>query len=147
MRFGVLHRLPMPADLAVGTDDDSRADRSLDFLAVHHLLSKRAVRAHRLRVGIGEQREIYLVAVAKFFVRGDAVLADAQNDGADLLRLFAEIAEAARLFGAARGIVLGIKIQDDGLTGVVVQLVPFSIAAFEIEFGGLLPFQVHPLTS
>src|ERR1043166_1125075 len=101
MRLGILYRLPVLAHLAVWADDNGRADRPFDLLAVHHLLAPSAVGAHGVRVRVGEQRESERVAVAEFLVRLDAVLADAQDNSAALLRFSVQVSEAASLFGAA----------------------------------------------
>jgi hypothetical protein len=52
-------------------------------------------------------------------MRIDTVSADTDNDGIGFVYGFDSVAEPARFFGSARGIVLGIKPQHYILAGVV----------------------------
>ena len=62
---------------------------------------------------IGEQGEGKFVFVDEFVVGGGSVLADTQNGDVVGFQLLPAIAEVAGFFGAARGVVLGIEVQNN----------------------------------
>src|SRR5258706_5332354 len=147
MGLGVLHRLPVLLHLAVRADDDRRADRPLHLFAVHHLFPPRAVGAHRLSLRVGQQREVQPIPFAEFLVRLEAVFADAEDHRARFLDVLLEVAKAARLLGASRRVVLGIKVEHHRFALVVLQPVLFPVAALQVEIGRFVSFQAHPSTS
>src|SRR2546426_8734129 len=109
------HLLPVLADDAVGADPHRRADHALGLLAVHHLVAVGSPRRHDLAIGVGEQRERQPVLLRELRVRLARIRRDAEHHDARLLQILPEVAEPARLLGAAGRVVLGIEVDDDVL--------------------------------
>src|SRR6185369_8356352 len=74
-----LHPGPVVGDLAVGADDDRRADDADGLLAVEDLLTPGAVIRHRLVLGVGEQTHLELVLGDELLVALEAVRAAADD--------------------------------------------------------------------
>ena len=105
-------------DIRERLDDDSvfvnqvrGAHYAKRFVAVEGFLLPNVVGLDGGLFGVGEEGERKVEFLLEFFVRGDAVLADADDFRAFFTEMRKEFRKCARLFGAARGVVLGIKIQ------------------------------------
>lgn len=64
-----------------------------------------------LELIIGQNLKVEVVFVGKFLVRGDRIDADPEDCGVEVLNGDDVVPEGAGLFGAAGGIVFGIKIR------------------------------------
>jgi hypothetical protein len=91
-----------------------------------------------LAVGVRQQRERELVLVAELAVRGDRVLADAEDRCPELLQGGHRVPEALGLHGASRRVVARIEVEDDHLAGEVCELHLAAVARLERERRGLL---------
>ena len=80
------------------------------------LLTPDAVGLDDFLVLVREQGEGQLEHLHKLVVGFHRIGADAKHDGALLLELGEMIAKGAGFLRAARGVVLGVKIEDDGLS-------------------------------
>ena len=61
--------------------------------------------------GVGEESEFEVEFLLKLFVRGNAVFADADDFCALLAEMRKEFRKCARVFCAARSVVLGVEIK------------------------------------
>jgi hypothetical protein len=78
----------------------------------------------------------------------DAVGTDTDDDGIGLRNCIDSVAEPARFFSSARGVVFGIKPQDYVFAGVFAQGVLLAIAPRQVECRRSLSFQTcHYATS
>jgi len=80
MRVCLLNCRPVLDHIALGANHNGRANRSLHFLAIHHLLAERAVFFHDFGFGVRQQHVGQLILLGKLVVRLDGVFADAKND-------------------------------------------------------------------
>ena len=87
------------------------------------------------RLHIGQQREGKLVLADEFGVGRGVVLADAQHLDAVLFKAIPAITEIAGFFGAARGVVFGIEVDDDPLSSQRRQLYKVAVLIGEREIG------------
>ena len=110
-----LYALPDLGEPPVWTDDERRARHPDDRLAVQHLLAPRPVLRGDLGALVDEERERQVVLRAELLVRGGVVGGDSEDHRARLLDRAEVVAEGARLLGTARGVVLGVEVEDDFL--------------------------------
>src|ERR1035437_1361846 len=112
--FGVasgFDALPDPGDLAVLADQEGISLHPQILAADELLRAPATVGLGDDVVGIAQEREVEPVLLGELGVRLGAVSTDAIDDGAALVELRTEIAEAARLNGAAGRVVAGIEVQ------------------------------------
>ena len=76
MLFRLFHGIPLHNHIALWPDHHGGTDRSLHFLAVHHLLAKRGVFFHDLGSRVGQQNVGQIVFLGELVVRWDAIFAD-----------------------------------------------------------------------
>ncbi len=103
---------------AVGGDDDGGADDAHVGLAVHGFFAPGAPGFQDDVFGIGEEHEGQAVFGAELAVGRGFVRAYADDDGALGQEEVVGVAEATGFLGAARSVVLGIEIDNDGLSPV-----------------------------
>jgi len=129
-------------DRSIGSDQRRRPDRPFDGFALGVFpWPPGAVGFHHGDLWVGQQRERQVELGDELIVRIDAVSTDSENDCVGLCYGLNSVAEPARLFGSARGIVLGIKPKHDVFPGVVGQRMLLAVAAFKGERRRLLSFK------
>ena len=114
----VLFRLNLredPGDLALGVDDEGRAQHAHVLLAVHRLLAPGAVGSATAWSGSAEQGEVEVVFAGELLQRLDLVGGDADHPRAGRRVLGAAVADAAGLGRAAGGVGAGVEVEDDRL--------------------------------
>jgi len=143
MRFRVGDRNPVLFDRTIGADQRSRADRSLNGLALG-ILSRppSAVGLHHFDLRIGKEHKRQIKLGDKLIVRFDAVSADADNNSIRLCDGLYSVAEPARFFGSARRIVLWIEPKDHVLPGVIGKRMFLAVAPGQRKRRGFLPFKI-----
>ena len=112
-----LDRVPDPRDPPVGADQEGAAHDAHRHLAVELLLAPDAPGARDGAVHVRHQREGQALLGGEALVAGDGVAAHADDQRVGGLELRGEVAEVARLDGAARGGVAGVEVDDDGAAG------------------------------
>src|SRR5262245_10678896 len=111
-----LDTAPLAAHDAPGIDRKGAALDAAYLSAIHVFHLDDAVElAHRF-VGVGEQLERELHLGLEALVRLQAVARYAVDGAAQLLEIRVEIAEVLSFGGAARRVVLGIEVEDEGGT-------------------------------
>ena len=108
-----LHVVLHGRQVAVRVDHEPRPDDAEVRLAVVLLLAPGSVGLGDRVVGVDEERERQLVVRPEPGVGFGRVGADAQNRRSGLLELAPVVADVARLRRTARGLVLGIEVDDD----------------------------------
>jgi len=142
MRGRIGHRYPVFLDRAVRSDQRRRPDRPFNGFALGVFpWSPGAVGFHHGDLWVGQQRERQVELGDKLIVRIDAVSTDSENDCVGLCYGLNSVAEPARFFGSARGIVLGIKPEHYVFPGVVGQRMLLAVAAFQGKRWSLLSFK------
>lgn len=106
-------------DAVVGVDDEGRTLGAHVLAPVHTLLDPRAEELVELDIGIGDQAEGQGVPRAEALVALGGVTADTDDLIARFAQLGIAVAQTTGLSGAARGIVLGIEVEDDLLAWVL----------------------------
>jgi hypothetical protein len=106
------HLLEHLGDPAPGIDDEGRAIDSHVLLAEHAFLRPDAVRLHDLVIGVGEERERQVVLGLERGVLLHGVGADPKDHCIESLEPREGVSKRARLDGSARGVVLGIEVQN-----------------------------------
>src|SRR5438067_7196326 len=112
---GHLDLVPDVAHDAVLVDQEGAAVDAHIFAAVHALLDPDAVFLAHLAVRVGGKDERQLVLLLEFVMRDDRVARHADHCGAGLAVIGEGVTKTASLRGAARGVVLGIKVQHQRL--------------------------------
>jgi len=112
---------------AVGTGHHRGTNCPLGNLVVHLFFAIIAVSAHHGRVGIGQQHNGQAEGVNEFVMGGQGIFTDAEYRHVEILQFAVQITEGAGLFGASRGVVFGIKVDNDR----------FPVAARQGKIGGL----------
>src|SRR5258708_541403 len=112
---GDLDLVPDLGDHALLVDQEGGALDAHVLAAIEALLDPGAVLPADLAVDVGDEREGKAVFLLEFVMARDAVLADTHYLRLELLEGRRGIAKAAGLGGAARRVVLGVKVKDDGL--------------------------------
>ena len=120
---------PVLLDRTVGANQRRGANRSFDDFTLGILArAPSAVGSHDLNLRIGQERERQIELGNELIVRIDTVSTDPQDHRIGLRHVLNSVAEPARFFGSAGGIVLGIKPEDDVLAGVIRQRMLFAVA-------------------
>jgi hypothetical protein len=83
------------------------------------VFSERLIGTHDRPVGIREQGERQPVLGREPRVGSGIVRRHAEHDGVEVAKVVPGIAETAGLLGAARGVVLGIEVQNDVPAGEI----------------------------
>ena len=96
------------------------ADQEAHALGQGHHRNLYIVGGDDLAVGIGDEREVQLIFIGKFFVAVHCVVADADDFDIVRLQIAHAVAEAARFFRAAAGEILRIKIQQHDFLADVI---------------------------
>ena len=131
-------------DRSIGSDQRRRPDRSFDGFALGVFpWPPGAVGFHHSDLWVGQQRERQVELGDELIVRIDAVSTDSENDCVGLCYGLNSVAEPARLFGSARGIVLGIKPKHDVFPGVVGQRMLLAVAARQRKSRSHLPLKTR----
>jgi hypothetical protein len=143
MRFRVRDRNPVLFDRTIRVDQRSRADRSLNGLALG-VLSRPpgAVGLHHFDLRIGKEHKRQVKFGDKLIMRFDTVSADADNDSVGLCHGLYSVAEPARFFGSARRVVLWIEPKYHVLPGVIGKRMFLAVAPGQRKRRGLLPFKI-----
>ena len=94
-------------------------------------------------LGIGEKCERQLVLRLELLVRCDVVGTDAEHLGAALAEDVIRVAELAGLRRTTRRVVLGIEVENNGLSPKLAQLDALTGVAGELEVGGEGTFCDH----
>ena len=102
-----------------------------------------AIRLHHAPLGVGQQGERQVEFGDELVVGIDAVSAYAQQPQCWLSYTGSNsVAEPARFFGSARGIILRIKPQNDVLAGIIGERMFLAVAARQSKRRRLLSFQI-----
>ena len=142
MRGRIGDRDPVLLDRTVRPDQRRGTDRPLNGLALSVFpWPPGAVGFHDSDLWVGQQRIGQVELGNELIVRIDPVSTDTENDCVGLCYGLNSVAEPARFFGSARGIVLGIKPKHDVFPGVVGQRMLLAIAAFQGKRRSLLSFK------
>ena len=142
MRAGIGDWNPVLLDRAVRSDQRRGPDRPFDGFALGVLpWPPGAVGFHDSDLWVGQQRIGQVELGNELIVRIDPVSTDTQNDCVGLCYGLNSVAEPARFFGSARGIVLGIKPEHYVFPGVVGQRMLLAVAAFQGKRWSLLSFK------
>jgi hypothetical protein len=116
----IADRDPMLLDRAIRRDQRGRADRPFDGFALRVLpWPPGAIALHDTELWIGEQYERQIEFSRELIMRVDAVSADTYHNGIGFGYGFDSVAEPARFFSSARGIVLRIKPKNYVLACIV----------------------------
>ena len=107
------HVVVRPLDSALRPDDEGRADDALNLLAVHHLLSVRAVLLHDGLVGVVSEREVEPVFRAEGLVLLGAIGGDADDLDVERAKRSELVVELAGFFGAPGSVVGGVEVEHD----------------------------------
>jgi hypothetical protein len=87
-------------------------------------------------VAVGEEGKGQAEFVGEGFVGGFIVHADAEDGDAFTQVLLVVVAEAAGFFGTARGVVLGVEVENDGFVGVVGEFDGVAVGVLDGEVWG-----------
>ena len=117
-----LDLMPGLGDRALLVDQEGGALDAHVLAAVQALLHPGAVLLADLAVAIGYQREVEVVLLLELVVARHAVLADAYHLRLEFLESRCIVTEGAGLGGTARGVVLGIEIENDRLAAQLAEL-------------------------
>ena len=140
MRFR-LYLFPNLLDDALVVDQKGRPRNTHVLFPVHGLLDPDADRLAECLVLVRQEREIQRELVGEFGVALDAVWADTKDLNPFEFRQ--RVAELTGLNGAATGIVLGIEIDHEHLTGEALQGVNLSRLIGERKLRESLAFGKH----
>lgn len=100
-------------DAAALVDDEGGAFDAEDFFAVHGLFFDDAVEPADGAVGVAEERVGQADFGAEFFVGGQAVAADAEDDSSGGDDFGVDVAKLASFVSSAGGVVFGVEEEDD----------------------------------
>ena len=100
-------------------EDEGRALGTHVPTPIHTLLDPCPEELVELDICIGDESEGELMLLDEAFVTPSAISADPDDLIACLTELSVSITQATGLSGTARGIVLGIKVEDNSLAWVV----------------------------
>src|SRR5882757_1006881 len=135
-----LHLVPDLGDGAGLVDQEGGALDAHVLAAIEALLDPGSVLLADLAVLVGHQREGEAVLLLELVVLLHAVLGDADHLGLDLGEVGQGVAKAAGFGGAARGVVLGIKVEHDRLAAQVRQFQLLAAVGGGSEVRCFLPF-------
>src|SRR6185369_40246 len=127
--------LPHLAHGSRGVDQEGRALDAHGLLAVHVLLAPGAIGFGDLVIGVGEEGEVEGVLVAELAVTRHVVGGDAEDHGVLGPYLGAAVAEGAGLLGAARGVVLGVEVENDRLAAERGEPELLAVVGLQREIG------------
>ncbi len=102
-----LNAFPDLSHLSFRIDQESTALNPHRFFAVHVLFAVRPKLLGHREIGIGKQRKIERVLIAKLRMTLAAVTADTDHRRAQARKLLARIPKGTSFFGAPRRVVLG----------------------------------------
>ena len=108
-------------------DDESCALGTHIPTPIHTLLDPCPEELIELYIRVGDESEGELMLLDKAFVTPSAISADPDDLIACLTELCVSVTQAAGLSGTARGIVLGIKVEDNPLAWVVTTTYLYTI--------------------
>jgi hypothetical protein len=123
-------------EAAVFVDDECGAFDAEDFFAVHVFFLEDAVKPADGAVGVAEEGVRQGVLGGEFFVGGEAVAADAEDEGAGGGDLGMEVAKLASFVRSAGGVVFGVEEEDDFLAAVGAEAFFPAAGGGEGEVGG-----------
>ena len=130
--------VPASGDFSVAIDQVRRPYVAHELASVERFLLPHAVLLGHRMVFVGEQwkRDVELLREARLarFVEN----ADTKHSRFRLLELRQVIAKVARLFSAARRVVLRIEIENDGPSGVIREPVGLPVLIVQGECRGFL---------
>jgi hypothetical protein len=139
---------PLLDDIALGIDDHAGADRTLDSLPVHHLLTESAILFHYVRFRIGQKHKRQIKFIGKLLMRINSVFTDAQNNRSAFFYLRIQLAEPASFFGSARRTVLWVEKQNNLFAPIILKRVLLAVIAWQTERRCFLSLQtLHALPS
>src|SRR5712691_5154349 len=121
----------LPEDLLdppLRVDDEGRPLRAPVCPPVVVLQPPGVVELVRGEILITQQREVQPILPDELIVRGERVLADAEDYCVELVELWEIIPERACLPSATRRVVLGVEVENDVLPLEATQLDLFSAA-------------------
>ena len=113
---GNFHFPPYLPYLSFVIDKECGAVHSHIAPPIHAFFHPHAIGVRGFEFGIGSERDLQFVFLAKFLVRFDAVFRNADYRDAERRETFLFIRKSNRLLRAAGGIVPGIKIHDKRLS-------------------------------
>lgn len=94
---------------------------------IHTLLDPCPEELVELYIRVGDESEGELMLLDEAFVTPSAISADPDDLIACLTELCVSVTQATGLSGTARGIVLGVKVEDDSLAWVVTTTYHYTI--------------------
>ncbi len=130
-------------DRAVLVDHERAADDAHRRLAVVLLLAPGAVGLGHRVILVGEQPEAERVLVAELRVRRGRVGRDAEDGGPDRVEVGLRVAQRARLDRAARGVVLGVEVEDDARALEVGEAHGAAVVGRQFEVGSGVTGREH----
>ena len=113
--FGVagdFHAAEGVGDVAVLVDDEGGSFDAEDFFAVHGFFLDDAVEPADGAVGVADERVGQADFGAEFFVGGEAVAADAEDDGPGGDDFGVDVAKLASFVRSGGGVVFGVEEED-----------------------------------
>ena len=142
MRASIGDRDPVLLDRAVRPDQRRGPDRPFDGFALSIFpRPPGAVGFHHGDLWVGQQRERQVELGDELIVRIDTVSTDPKNNCVGLCYGLNSVAEPARFFGSARGVILGIKPKHHVFPGVIGQRMLLAVAAVQSKCRSLLSFK------
>src|SRR5262245_14712637 len=133
-----LHLRPAADDHAVRAHEERRPDEAHVLLAVVHLLAPCAPYIGDLVALVRQERERQAELRPELLMRPGIVGADPPDLGLFRLDALVQVAELARLGGAARRVVLGIEVDDGPLATAIAEAVDRAGLIGERDLGRLV---------
>src|SRR5258706_4542825 len=119
---GHFHAAPLARKLATRIEGERAALDAAHLAAVHVLHLDDAEELARRFFGVGQELERKLHFRLEALVRLHAVARHAEDRAFRLVELRIEVAEILALGGAARGVVLGVEVDDDRMAALLGKL-------------------------
>src|SRR5277367_2447679 len=122
----------------VGADEEGGPLDADDFLAVHVLFLEHIKLFADFFVYICKEWIRQVILFLEFLLRPGRVAGDAENDGSGSLELLEGVTEAAGFDGASGRVGSGVKEQDNGLAGKVLEVHSIFLVVLQREVGNFL---------
>jgi hypothetical protein len=137
--------IPDFLDFAVGVDQKTAANNSLEQAAHEFLAAPRAVGLNHLVGGIAEQREIQFVFVAEVLQGLHRVGAGSENGDTELIKLLFCVAKLGRFNRSTWGVRFRKKEEQNAAAFKILKRELFASVGSEGEFGGFVADFEHEL--
>lgn len=124
---------PLGRDPALCIDDKRTPDQTLDGFTEDLFLVDHPVLFADHTTGIAQKREGEGEFIPEFLMRGDAVPADAEDGGFDVMKRFDFITEIAGFLRSPRRVVFGIKEENHRPPAIIVERNSLLFVRFQGE--------------